>query len=559
MNGEKLFNALISAFNTDPSIDEYGFLLVDKAADSPLQSSIPKEEFPYLLDDHKLGIPHMHIPVLYSYVHGEFMKLINVIRHYERELDEGEDSVLVDQRDVDSLARISDLSKAMVMINAECYTAWNSRKSLVRVKVLNPVQELKFISLVFTKHPKTVDGWLHRQWVLDYILGGKISAGVKQELLEGELRECELLATRYAKNYYAWTHRQFVLFNYCSDVSILLRDLYVNMEHWISAHVSDNCGFHHKEFLILRILNKHYLGDTIAYLRQRGLVIKEDFHSRRPSDFGSGPHGAFSGPKKDAFVKGRKFMIEWFEIEKGLSWIYEYSLQVGGEELADCLMDHLVLLFYDLLESSETLPNPCFAKSSCVAECAEDDFTSVARDFHELNIVGSRYKVGEEFDLRERLLSCSGIQMLLREYKSCNELLQLYPEYETLWCYRRFLVVVMTESFVCTALAYISNFLENELEEGLSAKSGTLERIERLVASVGGKRSVSEAKTILVPFLDFEAAQVNCQLERYRELSEGASMEEVNDLSKEEIFKREKSFKNAISFFLWVYSQVGKV
>lgn len=62
---------------------------------------------PFFLNDHKLGIAYWCIPVLYSYCETHFRMMKHQVVLNSKEL--------------------MQLTRAMLMINADCYTAWNVR------------------------------------------------------------------------------------------------------------------------------------------------------------------------------------------------------------------------------------------------------------------------------------------------------------------------------------------------------------------------------------------------------------------------------------------------
>ena len=57
-------------------------------------------------------------------------------------------------------------TRAIVLINADHYTAWNRRKALVTAGRLCRLDELRLLDLVFSKHQKSQEAWAHRRWVV---------------------------------------------------------------------------------------------------------------------------------------------------------------------------------------------------------------------------------------------------------------------------------------------------------------------------------------------------------------------------------------------------------
>lgn len=88
--------------------------------------------------------------------------------------------------------------------------------------------ELRFISLVQSKHRKAGEAWAHRRWVVDGLLiavnrhGGAPAGAAASpssptlqqalfEILAAEAAHCAACASTRPRNYYAWTHRGLVL------------------------------------------------------------------------------------------------------------------------------------------------------------------------------------------------------------------------------------------------------------------------------------------------------------------------------------------------------------
>eukprot|EP00698_Gefionella_okellyi_P010538 TRINITY_DN2735_c0_g1_i1.p1 TRINITY_DN2735_c0_g1~~TRINITY_DN2735_c0_g1_i1.p1 ORF type:complete len:221 (-),score=49.13 TRINITY_DN2735_c0_g1_i1:5-667(-) len=114
---------------------------------------------------------------------------------------------------------------------------------------------MRFIDVVFTKHPKSADAWAHRAWVLRQMLT-MAEATVfadRSGLLQTELAACEHAATRHGKNYYAWTHRTRVAA--LLDTSELLAEL-AFMHKWVDVNVSDHAGMNHLRNCVSELLKR---------------------------------------------------------------------------------------------------------------------------------------------------------------------------------------------------------------------------------------------------------------------------------------------------------------
>ena len=60
----------------------------------------------------------------------------------------------------------SDSTLCVVLINPECYSAWNIRKRLLQSKKLDPHWEYDFTSFLLTKHCSKPFLWSHRFMLL---------------------------------------------------------------------------------------------------------------------------------------------------------------------------------------------------------------------------------------------------------------------------------------------------------------------------------------------------------------------------------------------------------
>lgn len=200
----ELYEELNDLIDSDPAIDEIGLI--------PCEDDHP----PFSLADHKLAIAFHAVPRLYAYA-------------LERLLERGSDRVRA--------------TRTVLLVNADCLTAWNERKRLVAEGALAPADEVRFTALVFSKHPKCVEGWAHRRWAI--AKGAPLDPAV-------ELAVATRVAEIYPKNYYAWTHRQWAVAR-SENVELVLGEL-DSIRRWIVVNVSDYCGLHHRQFLIRRIL-----------------------------------------------------------------------------------------------------------------------------------------------------------------------------------------------------------------------------------------------------------------------------------------------------------------
>ncbi|KAK4596613.1 hypothetical protein RGQ29_014587 [Quercus rubra] len=225
---------------SDPLIDEVGFVhptqFATLAEDSTGDAAI-SDGTTFWCRDHKLGVSTQAVLPLYNEAKRAF---IAAMEEYKR-LGDGDDGLE---------SEVMKHSKALLLLSSDFGTAWNSRKLVVSKKqqLSMYMGELLFSALVLSCSPKSDQAWSHRRWVIKSITG-KCSA--LQEILGKESELVEKIAERSKMNYRAWNHR-------CWLVSYMTREQVLHelkkSRNWAGLHVADNCCFHYRRRLILRIL-----------------------------------------------------------------------------------------------------------------------------------------------------------------------------------------------------------------------------------------------------------------------------------------------------------------
>jgi protein prenyltransferase alpha subunit repeat containing protein 1 len=79
------------------------------------------------------------------------------------------------------------------------------------------------------------------------------------KVAQAEVKICERTAELYPKNYYAWTHRQWLV-EHITRLPHLVTELGA-VTKWTDTHVSDHCGYHHRQVILkalLRLTPRHY-------------------------------------------------------------------------------------------------------------------------------------------------------------------------------------------------------------------------------------------------------------------------------------------------------------
>ena len=266
-------------------------------AELPPHSDCP----PFILrkDEHALGVAFWAVPLLMRHASALFKALRR---------DAPQRSAALDESSADALLQCT---RTLLLVNADNATAWNARKRRLvelgdeRGSLTAPLlAELRLLSFLFSKHPKSSEAWAHRRWTAQRLLGATDSrAGAELELARGELAVVEMCAERYPKNYHAWLYRQWIVAAVDERQRRRRREAEAGAEDgggaprwmellegerrrigaWNESHVSDHSGWHYRSFVVDRMLADaspappsppaapsqratQLLGDELAYL-----------------------------------------------------------------------------------------------------------------------------------------------------------------------------------------------------------------------------------------------------------------------------------------------------
>eukprot|EP00123_Amoebidium_parasiticum_P019879 comp35281_c0_seq1/m.47315 comp35281_c0_seq1/g.47315 ORF comp35281_c0_seq1/g.47315 comp35281_c0_seq1/m.47315 type:complete len:401 (-) comp35281_c0_seq1:76-1278(-) len=245
-----LYDTLVDVLQTDPLLDEFGLTLDEYDPTVDIRSV-------FFCQEHKLGVPAWAAQPLASVAQR------TIFKHQAQILG---DTVAPDST-VNSLLYAT---KVLLLIDADHYTAWNIRRRLTQKKHIDPQHELRFVSLVFSQHPKCGPAWVHRRWLLRLIYPEMKDGEEWTRILEKELETCRRVAELYKKNYFAWSHRQLVVGQYVYANSALFQKEIEGAVTWLETHVSDHSGAHHLQFLLLRMLqaspsHSHHTHHTLTH------------------------------------------------------------------------------------------------------------------------------------------------------------------------------------------------------------------------------------------------------------------------------------------------------
>jgi len=158
-----------------------------------------------LLMQHKMALAYWSLPLLLPFVGAEIKAVATSSPEWWR-----------DER---AAQRMHSATRALLLVIADNYTAWNHRKRLVQNAGYCRLAEIRLVDLVQSKHHKSQETWAHRRWLVAPLLQPK-SAGKNgpssgcvdgdSSIIEWELEATARAATMYSKNYNAWTHRIWV-------------------------------------------------------------------------------------------------------------------------------------------------------------------------------------------------------------------------------------------------------------------------------------------------------------------------------------------------------------
>ncbi|CCI47252.1 unnamed protein product [Albugo candida] len=263
-------------FSQDPLIDEVGYIL-DEASQS------------FQLHSHKLAIALRVAPQLFREGRDEFHSLNSNLN-----VPQVPDAIL---------ARLSNATRAIVLISPDFYSAWNTRRKLVGRSYLTLNEELKFCTLVLLFHPKSIDTWAYRRWLSACRPTEEHFAYLKEEI---EL--CEIIAERYPRNYHAWSYRHWIwlqitgMNKHKSAQQTLIKEEMEMMNMWCKSHLMDGSGWNHRALLVSSALKIEWVANVMKKSAEMILSAEYEYISQLLSAY----------PKHEALWYHRRFVIQQY-------------------------------------------------------------------------------------------------------------------------------------------------------------------------------------------------------------------------------------------------------
>ena len=152
-----------------------------------------------MLVEHKLGISMTILKPLFKYTVTELEKYRNDLRNNE----------LINF--YDKIKAICSLSRVILLVKGDFPPALNARKVMIEMDILHAQSEIKFLNVVFSKHPKSPSAWHHRRWCLLRLFEEDDNGYNFSTVVDEEVALCVKMCDIYPRNYYAWNHRQWLV------------------------------------------------------------------------------------------------------------------------------------------------------------------------------------------------------------------------------------------------------------------------------------------------------------------------------------------------------------
>lgn len=258
-SGETLLVLLSSLFQQDPLIDEVGLLFGTEASDLTPETA-------FFLEEHKLGVAFAAGIPLFQAARTQFHPLNALLQQEAVEITQSEENECRNQ--------LLHCTRAILLISADFYTAWNTRKAFVARGWLDALDEVKFTNLVFTLHPKSIDTWAYRRW-LAVRLCGELTGDDLRSFYKQQIEVCSRLAEQKPRNYHAWSFRHWIVSRLPLDLT--LKEL-EDMEQWCRTHVTDHSGWNHRQHTLNELVKKYQASGELE-LTQKHVLAEYKFVS----------------------------------------------------------------------------------------------------------------------------------------------------------------------------------------------------------------------------------------------------------------------------------------
>ncbi|KAG9445692.1 hypothetical protein H6P81_011820 [Aristolochia fimbriata] len=258
--GHELLVQLENIFESDPLIDEVGFVPPAQIVElNEKADGLDHVTTHFWSKDHKLAISMEVLKPLLQAAKDAFTV---ACREYKEFANLPVDEICLDSPASESFTEneVMKHSKALLLLSCDFRSAWNSRKLVAsRRKSLSLyMEELLLSKLILSYAPKSEEAWSYRRWVIKMIDG---TFPNMQDILKNESKLVEGIAEKLKMNYRAWYHRCWLV-SYMTAQQVF--DEFNQSRKWAELHVADNCCFHYRRRLMLRMLEDYLLQQTEA-------------------------------------------------------------------------------------------------------------------------------------------------------------------------------------------------------------------------------------------------------------------------------------------------------
>lgn len=233
INELSLINEINNIFQSDPLLDELDFLLAPPSS----------EDYYVIHIQHKLGLMKCILKPLFIFAIQQFHTLIEMINQQQQDDENLNLSLLFKYSN-----ELQTLTRIILVIKGDHLMAFNYRRQLIqladkvytnstnsntiqsspnqiitnqtnlsnsynsnRTTAINFSNEITFLNVLFTRHPKSPSAWQYRRFCLLQLFHNTEQLSKSKTTLISEFSICSKFADVYPKNYYAWIHRLWLL------------------------------------------------------------------------------------------------------------------------------------------------------------------------------------------------------------------------------------------------------------------------------------------------------------------------------------------------------------
>ena len=229
-------------------------------------------KYPFYHQNNKLAISYWALPKICKFSTNRFQSLLSQ-RNWKEFLKEEKNQNKIDE--------FLLYSKVFVLTNPDNYSSWNQLKECALKNIISLQDSLSLVRLALSKNAKSGCTWSH----LKFILTKMLKENQKIDFFK-EIAFCLKCSSHYPKNYHSWTHKIWLikLMNEKERYQMIKTQLREQMKEYLQKHISDNCVYQFRFFLLLSLLNENSSDDNFEIFKEKfknnkhfELVLKGDF------------------------------------------------------------------------------------------------------------------------------------------------------------------------------------------------------------------------------------------------------------------------------------------